>query len=246
MQTDEIVTSGPVLVTGAGKGLGAATARALAKGGVEPLLLGRSCANLASTRADIEPIWGRQVRTIVADVANWDALRVNIVQALLPGERLGGVINNAGVIEPIDKVQDSDPACWADCIQINLIGAYHVLRVSLPHLSSGGIIINVSSGAAVAELQGWSAYAASKAGLERLSMTLASERPDLIVLAVRPGMMDTDMQAIIRNARVDNMVRQVPREDMQLVDEPAKAIANFFTHKAVADKMRFEGVIRLH
>lgn len=223
--------TGPVLVTGAARGLGAAIAKALAEQGVGTVLLGRSVATLESTRVSVEAVLGRPIRCIAADIADWSAVKRGIDEALKSGERLGGVVNNAGVIDPIDRVDDSDPAQWAQCIQVNLVGAYNVLRASLPHLSPGSVIANVSSGAATAEHAGWSAYAASKAGLERLSATLAAERPDLVVLAVRPGVTATDMQVAIKASHVDNAVRQLPKEALQPPDVPARAIAELFIGK---------------
>lgn len=219
---------GAVLVTGAARGLGAAISLALAESGVEPLLLGRSLVSLAKTRTDAEAALGRGVRCVGADVADWQALERGLAQALRPQEQLAGVVNNAGVIEPIDRVEESDPTAWARSIHVNLIGAYHVLRATLPRLMRGGVIANITSGAAGAEHAGWSAYAASKAGLERLSATLANERPDLLVLAVRPGVTATDMQDVIKASRVDNAVRQLPKESMQSVEIPARAIARLF------------------
>lgn len=219
---------GPVLVTGAARGLGAAIAVSLAEQGIEPLLLGRTLDSLAATRDAVAAIGGSGVRCIAADVADWQGLQHGIADALEAGERLAGVVNNAGLIEPIDRVEDSDPVAWARCIEVNLVGAYHVLRACLPYMPAGGIIANLSSGAASAEHAGWSAYAASKAGLERLSATLAAERPDLLVVAIRPGVTDTGMQATIRSSRVDNAIRQLPKDVLQPVEVPARAIARLF------------------
>lgn len=222
-------TQGPVLVTGAARGLGAAIAIALAETGVEPLLLGRSLESLSQTRAEAERILGRQVHAIGANVAIWEETEKAISDALAGEGRLSGIVNNAGVIDAIDRLEDTDPFAWAQCIAVNLVGAYHVLRAGLPRLGSGAVIVNMSSGAAAAEHAGWSAYAASKAGLERLSATLAGERPDLTVLAVRPGITDTDMQAAIKSSRIDNAIRQLPRDAMQPVKVPAQAIARLFS-----------------
>lgn len=223
--------SGPVLVTGAAKGLGAAIAVALAESGIEPLLLGRSSPSLDNVRARVEPIFGRPVRTIIADVSDWQALHTGIAESLVADETLRGLVNNAGVIDPIDRIEESDPEEWLQCMQVNLYGAYLVLRASLAYLPPGAVIANISSGAAAAEHAGWSAYAASKAGLERLSATLAGERPDLVVYAVRPGITDTGMQSKIKESRVDNAVRKIPREAMQPVDVPASAIGQMFVRR---------------
>lgn len=220
---------GPVLVTGAARGLGAAIAMALAEAGIEPILLGRLPSSLCDCAAKVRAIMGRAPRCTAADVADWYGLVAAIDGVLGADELLGGVVNNAGVIDPIARVEDADPGAWSQCITVNLVGAFHVLRASLPRLGEQGVIANISSGAAEAEHAGWSAYAASKAGLERLSATLAVERPDLTVVAVRPGVTDTGMQTEIRASGVDNAIRQLPREALQPADVPARAIARLFS-----------------
>lgn len=218
----------PVLVTGSARGLGAAVAACLAERAIEPILLGRSLESLATTRNRVTERLGRPVRCVVADVADYAALEEGLRDIMGEVEPLYGIVNNAGVIAPIDRVEESDPEAWARCILVNLVGAYNVIRACLPRLEAGGVIANLSSGAAASEHAGWSAYSASKAGLERLSATLAAERPDLTVLAVRPGVTDTDMQAAIKSSRVDNAIRRMPRDAMQAVEVPASAIAGLF------------------
>ena len=225
-------------MTGAARGLGAAIAVALAAEGVEPILLGRSVASLDAVAAQTEAVLGRVVRRLAVDVSDWRALDEGLARTLAPDERLGGVVNNAGVIDPIDRVEDSDPAQWAQCIAINLTGAYNVLRACLPRMGEGGVIANITSGAAGAEHAGWSAYSASKAGLDRLSATLAGERPDLVVLAVRPGVTATDMQTAIKVLRVDNAIRQMPSQSMQPPEAPARAIARLIAHARTPIKER--------
>lgn len=221
-------TGGPVLVTGAARGLGAAIAIALAENGIEPILLGRNHHSLEATASIVGEYLGKQPRLIAADVSNWLELEHSIGAVLAPEETFSGLVNNAGIIEPISMIEDCDPAAWAHCIQVNLIGAFNVLRACLPKIAAGGRVANISSGAAEAEHAGWSAYAASKAGLERLSATLANERPDLGVYAVRPGVTDTGMQAEIRASTVDNAIRRLKKDDLQSVDVPATAIASLF------------------
>lgn len=217
-----------MLVTGAARGLGAAIAIALAKNGIEPILLGRDNHSLEATAFVVSEYLGRQSRSIAADVSNWLELKNSINAVLVPDETFSGLVNNAGIIEPISRIEDCDPAAWAHCIQVNLIGSFNVLRACLPKIAAGGRVANISSGAAEAEHAGWSAYAASKAGLERLSATLANERPDLGVYAVRPGVTDTGMQAEIRASTVDNAIRRLKKDDLQSVDIPAMAIASLF------------------
>lgn len=229
---------GTVLVTGAARGLGAAMAVALAERGIEPILLGRSRESLERLRERTSRILGHAVRTVAADVGDWQSVQRAVDEALAPNAALRGLINNAGVIDPIAHVENSDPAQFAANIQVNLIGAYHMMRACLPRMATDGVIVNMSSGAAQAEHAGWSAYAASKAALERLSATLAAERPDLRVYAIRPGVTDTGMQEAIRASSVDNAIRRLSREQLQPPEVPARAIASLFDAGAPAHTAR--------
>ena len=162
-------TGGGILVTGAARGLGAAIAVALAERGLVPILLGRSLESLAPLRERLSARLGHEVIALAADVGDWGSVAGAIAEL---GERaiaLDGLVNNAGVIDPIATVSEVDPAQWAEGIRINLLGSFHMLRACLPLLPAGGVIVNLSSGAAAAEHCGWSAYAAAKAGVERLS-----------------------------------------------------------------------------
>jgi len=221
--------TGPVLITGAARGLGAAIAVALAERGVEPVLLGRSVSSLTDTQAGVEHVLGRRPIAAEADVADWPSVTAAIDRVLAAtGGRLGGVVNNAGIIDPIATVTDADPSAWAEGLRVNLLGPFHVLRACLPHLMVGSVVVNLSSGAAAAEHCGWSAYAAAKAGLERLSATLAAERPDLHVYALRPGVTDTGMQHTIRASGVDNAIRRLDPAQLQPPEIPASALARLF------------------
>jgi NAD(P)-dependent dehydrogenase (short-subunit alcohol dehydrogenase family) len=104
------------------------------------------------------------------------------------------------VIEPIGALVQSDPTAWRRSIEVNLIGAYHAARATLPRMLAAGkgTVINISSGAAHRPLEGWSAYCAAKAGLAMLTSAIALECVDAGVRpALAPGVIDTDMQATV-------------------------------------------------
>jgi len=142
----------------------------------------------------------------------------------------GGVdilINNAGIIDPIGSIEACDPAAWAQCLTINLVGAYHAVRAALPALqASGGAIVNISSGAALQPLEGWSAYCASKAGLAMLTQSLALELGPLgiRVFSLQPGTVFTQMQEKIRASGI-NPVSQIDPADHGPMEDPVRAIA---------------------
>ena len=108
------------LITGASRGIGAETARALAAEGVNVVLLARGAAAIEALASEI----GEQARAIPCDVSNYDDIAAAVDTAVTTFGSLDIVINNAGVIEPISHLAKSDPAEWGRVIDINLKGVY--------------------------------------------------------------------------------------------------------------------------
>jgi 3-oxoacyl-[acyl-carrier protein] reductase len=148
-----------VLVTGASRGIGAAAAVALAAAGAALTLAARDPERLAEVAGGIAAAGGR-AETAVCDVANYSAVSAVVEEARRRLGPIDAVINNAGIVEPIGRVSDGDPAAWARSIGINLIGAYNVIRAVLPGMlaAGAGVIVNLSSGAATTPLEGWSGF----------------------------------------------------------------------------------------
>ncbi len=207
------------LITGASRGLGEGVARALAAQGVAVMLVARDGAAVAKVAAEINAAGGR------AAAEACDVAKFAVVERLVAATRarFGGLdilINNAGVIEPIADIAASDPAAWAKNIEINLVGPYHGVRAVLPGMlgQGGGVIINISSGAAHRPLEGWSAYCSSKAGLWMFTRAIAveTEGKGIKVFGFAPGTIDTEMQVKIRASGV-NIISKIPREQLSPV-----------------------------
>jgi NAD(P)-dependent dehydrogenase (short-subunit alcohol dehydrogenase family) len=137
------------------------------------------------------------------------------------------LINNAGVIEPIARLEDADPAAWAKLIDINLTGVFNGIRAALPLMkpAGGGTIITVSSGAAHNALEGWSAYCSSKAGAAMLTRALdLEERANGIrAMGLSPGTVATQMQRDIKASGI-NPVSELDWEDHIPAEWPARAL----------------------
>jgi NAD(P)-dependent dehydrogenase (short-subunit alcohol dehydrogenase family) len=148
------------------------------------------------------------------------------------------LVNNAGVIEPIGALAETDPDAWKRSIEVNLVGAYHTARATLPQMleAGNGTVINVSSGAAHRPLEGWGAYCAGKAGLAMLTEAIALECADAGIRAfgLAPGVVDTDMQATIRASGI-NRISQIRQIDLAPVGHPAAAI--YYLCTAAADDL---------
>jgi 3-oxoacyl-[acyl-carrier protein] reductase len=222
------------IITGASRGIGAAAAEAMAAAGAAVMLTARDGALAAEVVGRITAAGGK-AEAMACDVSDFVAVERLVARTV---ERLGRpdiLINNAGVIEPIALLADSDPSAWARSIEINLIGAYNAVRAVLPAMlaASGGTIVNVSSGAALRPLEGWSAYCSGKAGVAMLTQAIKLELVErgIRVFGFQPGTTDTDMQVKIRASGL-NMISQIPRENLIPVAHPAKAIAYLCTKEA--------------
>lgn len=223
-----------IIVTGASRGIGAAAAADLAAAGATVVLTARDGKLTDQVARSI----GGSASAQACDVSDYAAFEALVTHTTSRYGRLDALINNAGVIEPIASIADSDPAAWARNVHINLTGAYHAIRAVLPQMLAAGqgTIVNVSSGAAIRPLEGWSAYCSAKAGLHMLTRAVALETAGkgVRVFGFQPGTTDTDMQVLIRASGV-NAVSQIPRGNLTPVAHPAKAIVYLCT--AAADDL---------
>ena len=104
------------------------------------------------------------------------------------------------------SIADTDPAAWERNLAINLMAPIRLVQVALPHLRrTRGRVINVSSGAAVNPVVAWGAYCVAKAAINHFTRQLAAEEDQITAVALRPGVVDTAMQAKIRQEGADEM-----------------------------------------
>ena len=222
------------IVTGASRGIGAAVAFALAQAGASVMLVARNHHHAEANAQTINTAGGK-AGALACDVSDYAACQRLVEQT---ARHLGPpdiLVNNAGVIEPISMVASADPREWARSIEINLIGAYYAVRAVLPGMleRGRGDIINVSSGAAIRPVEGWSAYCSGKAGLAMLTRAIDLEHRTggIRVFGFQPGTTDTDMQVTIRASGI-NMISRIPREQLTPVAHPAQGIVYLCTKDA--------------
>ncbi len=222
------------IVTGASRGIGAEAARELAGHGVSVVLAARSADQSAAVADDIAKTGGRAI-AVSCDVSRYDQVAAAVETCR---DRFGSVdilINNAGVIDPISRIAESDPDQWAHAVDINLKGVYNGIRAVLPAMEAqgGGVIVNISSGAATNALEGWSHYCATKAAVLSLTRCTDKEVRDkgIRVIGLSPGTVATDMQRSIKASGI-NPVSALDWEDHIKPDWPARAIAYLCTEAA--------------
>ncbi len=201
------------LVTGASRGIGEAIARHFAAEGAKVVLMARNGDALETIVGEIRQAGGQAV-AVQGDVSRYADLATAVETARARFGGLDVLINNAGVIEPIAYLGDSDPEAWDAIVDINLKGVYHGLRAAIPVLlaGGGGTIINISSGAATGVLEGWSHYCATKAAVLSLTGCAAREYGDrgIRVVGISPGTVATEMQVAIRKSGINRVSRLDP------------------------------------
>jgi 3-oxoacyl-[acyl-carrier protein] reductase len=216
----------PVFITGASRGIGAATAREFAKRGHPVALSARGTEAIETLAREIRASGGQAI-AIPCDVGDPAQVERAIASTVAELGGLGIVINNAGMLEPIARIADADMRQWARAMEVNLNGPIYVMHCAAPHLPRGGVVINVTSGAAEHAQTGRSAYCASKAGLMIASRVFAveeSETRGIRVIAFSPGLVDTEMNALNRQHRMGN-AGNIDVADLRPPEETARLIA---------------------
>lgn len=193
------------IVTGASGGLGAATACWMGKDSAIVVLVARSRDGLDDVAHHVDQLGGTAL-VMAADVSNPVACQQVVDRVLYQYKRIDALVNNAGVISPLTDIAHVDIDQWRYALEVNLFGPFYLTRLTLPSLIiTHGRIINVSSGAANTPIPSASAYCASKAALTHFNRVLAEEEPHITAISVRPGVVDTPMQAQIRREGSETM-----------------------------------------
>ncbi len=192
-----------VLITGASRGIGAATAVLAAQHGWDVAVnYTRDAAAAAQVVQQVQAL-GQRAIAVQADVADEAQVLAMFAQVDAALGRLRALVNNAGVVDRAQRLQDMDMQRWQRMFAINVLGSFAcareaVQRMSTDHGGAGGSIVNVSSAAArLGSANQYVDYAASKAAIDTMTLGLAHEvaAQGIRVNAIRPGLIDTDIHA---------------------------------------------------
>jgi 3-oxoacyl-[acyl-carrier protein] reductase len=217
-----------VLITGASRGIGRATARAFAASGDRIAVHHRDSAGHADSLLRELPGEGHVV--VRGDLADPAAVLAFVEAAAAALGGLDVVVNNAGVYTPHPVTETSYEewqAAWRSTLDVNLVGAANVIWCAVRHMKPGGRIVNVSSRGAFRGEPGQPAYGASKAGLNALTQSLARALAPLgiAVTAVAPGFVETDMtNEHLKPPRGDEIRAQSPFGRVARPEEIAAAV----------------------
>lgn len=215
------------LITGATRGIGKQVAAELAKAGYN---IAANCRKkteaLDEMKQELES-FGTKVAFIEADVSNFEECEKMVKETIEIFGTIDVLVNNAGITKDglIMRMKKED---FESVIDINLVGTFNVTRNVIPYMikQKSGRVINLSSVVGVSGNAGQTNYSASKAGIIGFTKSLAKEvaSRNILVNAVAPGFIATDMTEVLSDSVKENINAQIPLKRMGKAEEVAKVI----------------------
>ena len=215
------------LVTGGAKGIGGATALALAHRGAAVAVNYRTSQGAATALADQIRDMGGECLLVQGDVSNPSEARSVVQRVIDEWRRLDILVNNAGITrdKSLRKMADDE---WADVIKVNLNGTFYVTSAALPIMveQKFGRIIMITSMAGQTGNFGQANYAASKGGIMSFTKNIALEmaKYNITANAIAPGYTCTDMIATIPSHLMEQVKAKIPLGRLAMPEEMAKAV----------------------
>ncbi|MEM7547461.1 MAG: SDR family oxidoreductase [Pseudomonadota bacterium] len=229
-----------VLITGASRGIGAAAARSFVKAGAKVVLAARSSAEIEALASEINDAGGAAL-AVTCDVTSYTDVEAAVNHACASFGGIDVLVNNAGIIDPIGRIEELAAEDYARVIDVNVKGVFHGLKAALPRMTAAGsgVIINISSGAATSALEGWSHYCSSKAAVLSLTRCADKELGDspVRVVGLSPGTVATEMQVAIKASGINPVSALDPS-----VHIPADWVGEALVWLASPDADEYRGV----
>jgi NAD(P)-dependent dehydrogenase (short-subunit alcohol dehydrogenase family) len=215
------------LVTGAGSGMGAATARAFGRAGAALVLVDRDARKLEAVTGDLTAA-GAQAIAFVGDVSDEALAQAAVAGAVAAFGRLDMAYNNAGILGPMCPMSEETAEGYDEVQAVNLRGVWTFMKHELRQMRAqgGGAIVNCSSLGGLVGLPGRAAYHASKHGVIGLTKCAAMDNAahGVRVNAVCPGCIDTPMGEAIDPAAMSSFLKEQPIGRMGRAEEVAAAV----------------------
>lgn len=231
-------TNKTVLITGASKGIGEATARNFARRGADLIITYNR--DEAAARKVIDSLPGDQHACIQLSMEHPESIRMVIEEVIQAFGKIDILVNNAGIFEPhpiVETKYQDWQAAWQRTMAVNLMGPANICHQVVPHMikQGGGRIVNVSSRGAFRGEPIQPAYGASKAGLNAMSQSLAKALAPhhIFVGTVAPGFVETDMaKEILAGPEGEGIKNQSPLGRVATPEEVAHGIVFLASEEA--------------
>jgi NAD(P)-dependent dehydrogenase (short-subunit alcohol dehydrogenase family) len=215
-------------VTGAGSGIGRATAVAFAREGAGVVVADRAAQSTQETARMIDALGG-QALAVTCDVTRTDDVRGALDKTIETFGRVDFAFNNAGVEQPGMPAADLTEAGWDRIVDVNLRGVFLCMKHQIPLMleQGGGVIVNTSSGAGVKGIAGQAAYCAAKFGVVGLSKAAALDyaKSNIRINAVCPGIIETPMMDRFSGGTSEGRERVIALEPVGRMGRPEEIAA---------------------
>ena len=215
------------VVTGASRGIGAATARALAECGCDLVVSARQVESLQDFATSVTAGTGRRVETVAADLNDLENLTVLVDRARAEFGRLDVVVNNVGGTLPRPFL-DTSVGYMERAFHWNVSTAFQLTKLAVPLMleGGGGSVVNVSSAIAHLADRGYVGYGTAKAAVDHMTELLAIDlAPRIRVNAVAPGSIETDALGMVLNDEMrSTMTSLTPLKRLGRVEDVAAAV----------------------
>lgn len=212
-----------VFVTGAGSGIGRATAIAFAAEGADVVVTGIDPVGNAETERQAAAHGGR-VLTLICDVTRSDDVAAALDRTVQAFGKVDIAFNNAGIEQPPARLADIDESAWDRLMDVDLRGVFLCMKHQIPLMigNGGGAIVNTSSGAGVVGIRGQAAYVAAKHAVIGLTKSAALDyaADGVRINAICPGIIDTPMMDRFSGDTPDGRARVIDQEPVGRMGRP--------------------------
>ena len=230
------------LITGATRGIGKQIAITLAENGFDIAINYRKeNEDLENTKKEIEKI-GRKCVAVKGDVSSYEDCENFVKEVIAQYGKIDVLVNNAGITKDnlLMRMKKED---FEDVLNVNLVGTFNVTKNVIPYMMKerNGRIINISSVVGIAGNAGQTNYSASKAGIIGFTKSLAKEvaSRNILVNAVAPGFIETNMTDVLRDEIKENIAKNIPLKRMG----NAKDVANLVNFLASNESSYITGQV---
>lgn len=218
------LTGRVAVVTGAGRGIGAACARAFAEAGADVAIVARTQEQLDSVAAEVEAL-GHRALVMAGDVSELDTLERLVDATMSELGRIDVVVNNAGGSMPTPLL-DTSVRSFEQAFHFNVTTAFALSKAAIPHMlaSGGGSIVNISSAMGRLRDRGFAAYGTAKAALAHLTRLMAIDcSPRIRVNAIAVGSVATSaLEVVLTDDAIRNeMIDKTPLQRLGEVEDIA-------------------------